>query len=594
MRAVLGSASIPVDAFWRSFMPRNSCMPRKLQRSLLWILGVAFLAALVAWQQFGVGSGEESWDYGELAPAVGEDGSLQSERGDRKAHEDVANVALDEAEPLDCELRLTAVSALGVADRRYGKERLRIESFTTMPSANPAVPDRRDVPCTLEFLAGLPASNKRRLASSAEIGGLPRGRFVLRFRRVLTEGRDVEAAAIFETIVRLPSAQPVRIDWSARGGLRGRVEDERGKPVRDAEVEVQGRRAKVDREGRFVIDGLVAGSSVPVIVRASRRLLYCEMVEVAAANRAAELRFSLPRAWALRVTAPIRDAERITLVPASGGARFFPYFALRPRALGRGRFEIDGLPLGQDFGVAVLDDQRACHAPTIVKAPLTSRVLDAVVRSEIVDVLSGKVRLGGEAPGERAGALRVLAFDDKKRPWGETLFVRDALIAPAWSALGACEARVGPEGSYRVGMPAKRTRVRAGVVSGDVRSLSSVAESKVLYRARRLRADFDLARSPKASLPAGGDSARGASLHIRFTGLPSRVRRLRVQVYWSGQLHGKPILHDPRKALEIALGGPALLDLQMRRRAGGEGLQARLRAVGAVTGCKIAYSELSK
>lgn len=559
-------------------------MPATSRTPILWLILLALIAAFVWLEPWR--SPPRPWDYLELAPVLESNGggaaALAIDRGDLDERAELVD-----GPPIDLELRLVPQAALVSSSLRLGRESLTIHSVA-LGTEGSGSRTARDVSCAVRVVAGLPQAIERTIAGKARIEGLPRGRILFAF-----EGPNGRR---FDSLVRVPRADPLVVDWATSGGLRGRVQDERGAPIgRGAIVEVQGKRIACDDEGRFEVRGLVCGDSVPVLVRAAGKALYAEIVDVR--RESVDLRFSLAAAWSIRLTAPDTAPETIALVPLGGVPKLFPYYALEARPLGRGRFQVDGLPLRHDIGVAFVSSTHVSSEPTAVAAPLSARTLDVSIGADRPVRVRGRVQFEDlrkrEAGVDTEIRATVTAVDARKQPWGRTLFVREALLPPAWALLGASRARTDADGRYELAMPSRRTRL-------VVEAPQYEGQARVLHRARRLRANFTLAKSSERAsgeVADGAASAR-ATLALTFVDLPRSVTRLRIRVFWNGEPRGRAIVHDPRRVLEVPLGGAALLEVSLRRSSlrgsGGSTAAESPRTVRAVgrTAVEIAYPDV--
>ncbi|MCA8970609.1 MAG: hypothetical protein KDC95_12525 [Planctomycetes bacterium] len=509
---------------------------------LLWtvIVGLlAFVVILGPWDH-----STKPWDYPELGPLPTQEVSKgEPERdGDRPLP---PGVSLDErAAPVRVELRLRPKGAILTEGEVFGPASVVVESI--VQAIVDGVAGDRAVPCTMRAIAGVPGEFVRSIEGRTVVSGLPRARVLLSF-----EG---PGGRRFDTLVRAPRTEPIRIDWSKTGVVAGKVfGTDGGSPEPGASVEIAGQSFACSADGSFSATGLVQGSSVPIVVRAPGRSLHLETIEVG--SSAYELRFVLREGWKLRCTAPDVAPSVLAVVPAARMERPFPFYALRPRDLGRGRFEIDGLPVGCDVSIATVSARQVCLAPTHVRAPYRAGTVDAVVASTAPETVEGVVTLSVREP--RAATVTITASDAKGPPWGVSLFGGDSLVPGTYARLGTATVQCAAGESYIVAMPARRTelRVEADGFSG---------EARVLQRARRLRADFELQAAqsaPTGSTPRAGD----ARLEIAFDDLPPVVPWLELQVFWSGEPRGSALRIDPRRVHVVPLGGPALIDLVYRR-----------------------------
>ena len=528
---------------------------------LLWTLFVGLVAGLVLLRPWDVAP--PPWDYAELAPiedAAAGNGPRQATVSDASA----AGHDLDAtAAALQLELRLTPRAGLIEDEAVYGSETLLVRSFASLQEGGQVM--RRELPCRVRAIAGVPGTYERWVDGDTKCTGLPRGRMLLRFER--------EGGLVTERLLRLPRREPVDIDWAVSGKVRGRVFGDQGEELGqgalagvgvEAEVEVAGRSVACAPDGSFEVAGLVAGSSVPILVRAKGRALQIEAIEVAPAPM--ELRFYLAPAWRLRMTAPELQPSALAVVPASREDRVFPYHALRFVSLGRGRFEVDGLPLGQDVGIAALGALRVSAAMTTVRAPATARIVEAVIASRASEAVRGVVNLRPEPDSSKQRdpvplRVRLLAVDATRPPWGASLFGSEALIPAAWARLGAAFVEVAPGSKYELAMPGRRTRLSA-------EASGYTGQTRVLQRASRLRADFELeavAEAPLAVEAPTEASTAPYALRLGFEALPARVPYVEVQVFWNGEPRGKKLRFDPRRAIDVPLGGAVLLDAVLRR-----------------------------
>lgn len=522
---------------------------------LLWTLFVGLVAALVLLRPWDVAP--PPWDYSELAPI--EDASTGD--GPRQATDIDASAAGHEldatAAALQLELRLTPRAGLIEDEAVYGSETLAVRSFASLQEGGQVI--RRGLPCRVQAIAGVPGTYERWVDGDTKCTGLPRGRMLLRFER--------EGGLVTERLLRLPRREPVDIDWAVSGKVRGRVLGDQGEELGQgalAGVEVAGRSVACAPDGSFEVAGLVAGSSVPIVVRAKGRALQIEAIEVAPAPM--ELRFYLARAWRLRMTAPELQPSALAVVPASREDRVFPYHALRFVSMGRGRFEVDGLPLGQDVGIAALGALRVSAAATTVRAPATARIVEAVIASRAPEAVRGVVNLRPEPDSSKRRdpaplRVRLLAVDASRPPWGASLFGSEALIPAAWARLGAAFVEVAPGSSYELAMPGRRTRLSA-------EASGYTGQTRVLQRASRLRADFGLEAAAEAALAVEAPTDTRTApyvLRLGFEALPARVPYVEVQVFWNGEPRGKKLRFDPRRTIDVPLGGAVLLDAVLRR-----------------------------
>ncbi|MCB9880355.1 MAG: hypothetical protein H6834_01085 [Planctomycetes bacterium] len=510
---------------------------------LLWTLVVGLLAFVVI-----LGPWDHStrpWNYPELGPLPTQEvtkGDPASD-GDRPLPE---GIRLDEGvAPVRVELRLRPKGAILTEDEVYGPASIVVESIVKATVDGVAVD--RSVPCTMRAIAGVPGEFVRSIEGRAVVSGLPRARVLLSF-----EG---PGGRRFDTLVRAPRTEPILIDWSKTGVVAGKVFGPNGgSPDAGASVEIAGQSFECTADGSFSATGLVQGSSVPIVVRAPGRSLHLEMIEVGASPY--ELRFVLREGWKLRCTTPDVAPSVLAVVPAAPMERPFPFYALRPRYLGRGRFEVDGLPIGHDVSVATVTARQVCPGPTHVRAPFRSGTVDAVVASTAPETVQGFVNLAAQGP--RAAIVTITASDAKGPPWGVSLFGGESLVPGAYARLGTATAHCVAGQSYVVAMPARRTELR-------VEATGFLGEARVLQRARRLRADFELEIAPTDPMVPAPHVGGDARLEIEFDDLPPVVPRLELQLFWSGEPRGSARRVDPRRVHVVPLGGPALIDLVYRR-----------------------------
>jgi len=471
------------------------------------------------------------------------------------------------ADPRDIEISLTTLATLGPGKHdNTGPGSLTVRSFI----------GKRPIPVTASFLEGPDEGREESISGEVVISGLRLGWHLIDF-----DGEGYRTQRLVRVRRRRPKS--VRLEWNLVSKIEGIVTGPDGTGLENATVVVAGTETKTDREGRFSVAGVIAstGADIPVFVRARGKVATFETTSVMA-MRPQSLRFSLEDGYKLTGYAQIPGPEaaevRIAVLPrgiAEPEVLRVPWFW---RGIyhdvpvdSKGRYVIDGLPHGVGIGVGMLHPTYVLDEPLFLTGPELGRARPAYafLKPKRVAVLSGRVVDHEHKP--IAGA-RVVAGRVRGASWGQDFIAgRRKLAVPGWPRLfGSAMVTTGEDGTYRIGLPWSRTRVRVHA-SGFVDASVDVPGRRSSER------DFEL----NAGLLGQSGTAR---LNVGFEGSgDGSPGPLRVHIRRDGRLVADPIDLAPEAVLPLTFEQPVEVEFRWREvhsdRWRG---QRRIRVVGEI------------
>ncbi|MFQ5506540.1 MAG: carboxypeptidase-like regulatory domain-containing protein [Planctomycetota bacterium] len=439
------------------------------------------------------------------------------------------------SKPREIELRLETRALLEAPSRRRGPEDLLVESRRL----------DRPAPARLRFVEGPDEGRRVDIESEKVVEGLSRGWHLIE----LTGPDSLETTRLVR--LRPEGSERLVVDWSRFAEVSGTVFDFEGRPVPGALVRVGSKELRSDARGAFASGRLIQGGDIPILIAAPG--LACYFERVATGSRG--LRFVLQKGLSLQghvqMPAADRAGARIAVLPAAhgfSGALRVPWFWRGrfhqiPLAPG-GMFRIDGLPRHVQLALGVLHPQYVQDEPLLVPGTGKGQLTQAFLHPRKEGVLHGLVQdaesrpiAGARLSAENAGGIR----------WGQSLLRRQhSLALPGWiRGLGGTSAVSDGDGSYTLGLPWKRNRVRV--------SAPGFLEARATLRSGELRRDFRLLGETE------GEDSR-ARIRVEFwNSNQTGVGRLRIHIRRDGSWQQAPFLWDPTEALEIELPGPALI-----------------------------------
>lgn len=357
------------------------------------------------------------------------------------------------------------------------------------------------------------------VAGSAALAALDvraRGRQLVRF--------DLPSGERLYHVVWLPDpdggeeAAPLTVRLEPGGRYRGRVVDVAGRPIAGARIWLSGREATSGPDGIFVVDGLLARSGLPLVLRAPGMASRFEIVDLDRGTEDRVRAHTLESGAALVVQlagrVPMRERARLYLVPASTqadtAARHYPFFLAGCGAGDPpgpdGVWRIEGLPAGVALRVIVRHPLAPAAEVVVPRLePGGRRTATAVVKPRSRVLEGGVTDPRGRRP---AGAL-VLSGPQTASPR-----VRDDVLLPAGAALPAAACAAFPDSKGRFVLGCRAEDVVTVRVPGGLGQQQRVRFGSL----RRLRRVYVV---PEASVAGGRDG-----LEIRVT----RPARLRIRL----------------------------------------------------------------
>ncbi|GEM_PF-2614130 len=400
--------------------------------------------------------------------------------------------------------------------------------------------------------------------SRAEITGLSLGVHLVRI-----ENPETARSTMRSLFIQKGEVNHWDLDWNRLSSLQGRVFDEEGLPIADAEITLGAHRTQTDRSGKFVLDGIPAGPRQPIIISARDHASRFELLDLhLGPNRG--FRFPLLPGYTLRgrIHFTKRPSEsklpfRLTLLPdfpLSSFPRDFPFFWKGHYAdiplSSDGSFILRGLPLHASLQLGILGSRLGHSKGYPLPPAYRARTRVFHIAPDSYPLLSGRVL--GPAAKPLVGAKLVAAPTFPGALWGQELRRASQALLPGWvDSLGGCLAVTDAAGGYSLGIPAKRSEIHVSHPAYLGQRWIARSRSR-----RRLHRDFVL---QPGILPSGSFTAQSQAptLILSFP-LASPRPALNLRLRIDGEIRETTRGWDPANPFRLQLGSPALLQIRIK------------------------------